>query len=86
MADIKVEKMHRDCEPHDAAHCDVNDHHNNAKNGFDAVLDDCGHTVNAGPGVGIVKGGGHAVNGVVDAGVTPSRNKDQDAKHGPGVK
>lgn len=30
------EPLHRDCAPHDAAHCDINDHHNNAKNGFDA--------------------------------------------------
>ena len=49
------EPLHRDCAPHDAAHCDINDHHNNAKNGFDAEADDCGHTVQSGPGVGIPK-------------------------------
>ena len=42
---VEAEKMHRDCESHDAEHCDINEHHNNAKNGFDAELDDCGHTV-----------------------------------------
>lgn len=39
------EPLHQNCAPHDAAHCDINDHHNNSKNGFDAEADDCGHTV-----------------------------------------
>ena len=83
------EPLHRDCAPHDAAHCDINDHHNNAKNGFDAEADDCGHTVQSGPGVGLPKGDGHPVNGTVKAGFTPSSakgNKDKDQKHGPGLK
>lgn len=86
---VEVEKMHRDCEPHDAEHCDINDHHNNAKNGFDAEADDCGHTVHSGPVVGIPKGGNHPVDGTVAAGFTPTSakgNKDKDQKHGPGVK
>ena len=86
---VEAEKMHRDCESHDAEHCDINEHHNNAKNGFDAELDDCGHTVHSGPGVGIPKGGNHPVGGTVAAGFTPTSakgNKDKDQKHGPGVK
>lgn len=78
------EKLHRDCEPHDAAHCDINDHHN-----LEPVTDDCGHYVNSGPGVGVPAGGGHPVNGTIDAGTTPDsarHNHDQDPKHGPGVK
>lgn len=81
---LEAEKMHRDCEPHDAEHCDINEHHNNAKNGFDAEADDCGHTVQSGP-----KGGGHPVDGTVTAGFTPTSakgNKDKDQKHGPDVK
>lgn len=66
---LEAEKMHRDCEPHNAEHCDINEHHNNAKNGFDAEADDCGHTMQSGHGVGIPKGGGHPVDGTVTAGL-----------------
>lgn len=41
------------------------------------------------PGVGKPAGGGHPVNGVIDAGTTPDsarHNHDQDPEHGPGVK
>ena len=82
MAEVKeVEKLHRDCDTHDAAHCDINEHHN-----LDPEFDDCGHTVKEGPGVGMPKGGGHPVNGVIEAYTTPKANRDQDATHGPGVK
>ena len=52
------EKLHRDCEPHDAAHCDINDHHN-----LEPGKDDCGHYVNSGPGTiptHVPGGPGHA--------------------------
>ena len=78
------EPLHRDCAPHDAAHCDINDHHN-----LSPADDDCGHYVNSGPGVGKPAGGGHPANGVIDAGTTPDsarHNHDQDPEHGPGVK
>lgn len=40
------EKFHRDCEPHNAKDCDINEHHNLVPG-----LDDCGHTVEGdGPG------------------------------------
>ena len=32
------EPLHRNCAPHDAAHCDINDHHN-----LSPEDDDCGH-------------------------------------------
>ena len=38
------ETINRDCPPHDAAHCDINEHHN-----LEPGADDCGHT---GPGPG----------------------------------
>ena len=45
------ERFHRDCEPHDAEHCDINTHNNLAPG-----LDDCGHTVpGPGPGEGMPK-------------------------------
>lgn len=44
------EPLHRDCPPHDAEHCDVNEHHN-----LEPGADDCGHYVNSGPGVGMPK-------------------------------
>jgi hypothetical protein len=78
------EPLHRDCAPHDAAHCDINDHHN-----LSPADDDCGHYVNSGPGVGKPAGGGHPANGVINAGTTPDsarHNHDQDPEHGPGVK
>ena len=81
---LETEKFHRNCDPHDASHCDINNHHN-----LEPGADDCGHYVNAGPGVGIPVGGGHAINGVISAGATPGSakgNHDQDPKHGPGVK
>ena len=78
--------MHRDCAPHDAEHCCVNDHVNNGKTGFDVEKDDCGHYVNAGPGVGIPKFKGHNGTIVAGSGEAPSSAKDdQDPKHGPGV-
>ena len=46
----KEERLHRDCEQHDADHCDINDHDNLAP-----AEDDCGHTV-SGPGPGEGKG------------------------------
>lgn len=79
MNEIKEEKYHRDCEEHDAEHCDINEHHN-----LDPELDDCGHTVLEGPGVGVPAYDGE--EGVVEAGFKPdSANDDQDPQHGPGI-
>ncbi len=41
----KEERLHRDCESHDAAHCDINDHGN-----LDPGRDACGHYIKSGPG------------------------------------
>ncbi len=45
MMNNEKERLHRDCEPHTAADCDINTH-----KGLDPALDDCGHTVDVGPG------------------------------------
>lgn len=50
----KKERFHRDCEPHDVEHCDINAHDN-----LEPGLDDCGHTVpGPGPGEGMPKAEG----------------------------
>ena len=48
-------KLHRDCDPHDAGHCDINTQGN-----LEPGLDDCGHRVE-GPGPGTY--GVHAPGG-----------------------
>lgn len=76
--------LHRNCDPHDAAHCDINEHPN-----LEPVADDCGHYVAAGPGVGKPAGGAHPADGTITAGFTPDSekgNRDQDPHHGPGAK
>lgn len=66
----KEERLHRDCEPHDAEHCDINDHNN-----LSPADDDCGHTVpGPGPGEGKPK---------YEGGAPIWQNQDPD--HGPGV-
>ena len=74
----KNEKLHRDCESHDAEHCDINDHNN-----LEPGADDCGHTVfGPGPGEGKPRYEGWAP---FYAG-QPIHDMDQDPEHGPGVK
>lgn len=66
----KEERLHRDCDPHDAEHCDINDHNN-----LSPADDDCGHTVpGPGPGEGKPK---------YEGGAPIWQN--QDPEHGPGV-
>ena len=74
-------KMHRDCDVHEAVNCDINDHKN-----LEPGLDDCGHRIEAGPGVQgyadlntYEKGG----KGAIVAGM-PKHNLDQDVANGPG--
>lgn len=79
MSEIK-EKYHRNCEPHDAEHCDINKHNN-----LEPGLDDCGHTVNSGPGMGVPAYEGNGETITVGAPKPSSANDDQDPTHGPGV-
>ena len=72
------ERYHRNCDPHDAANCDINDHDN-----LDPALDDCGHTVDGpGPGKNLPKADGHG--GVIHSNI-PHHNADQEPEKGPGV-
>ena len=79
----KEEKLHRNCDPHDADHCDINDHSK-----LEPVVDDCGHYVKSGPGyqqdidsqygpeVGLPAPGNPG---------GPKHDDDQNPEHGPGV-
>lgn len=75
------EKLHRDCEVHDAEHCDINEHSN-----LEPGADDCGHYVNSGPGVGPQKAVNMKPFCAPDPTAPSSANGDQDATKGPGVK
>ncbi len=73
--------LHEAQEPHTAEDCQINEAPHNHPDM------DCGHTVNAGPGVGIPKYDGKG--GVVTAGSgkgPDNANDVQDAGHGPGTK
>ncbi len=76
--------LHRDCDPHDAENCDINEHAN-----LEPDADDCGHYVNSGPGAANIPDLNEytekAGEKVVIAGATPRHNLDQDVEHGPGV-
>lgn len=75
---MEEKKLHRDCAPHTAAECDINDHDN-----LDPGLDDCGHTVSAGPGVGMPPVEPRPFDAPDPT--APGHNGDQDPDHGPGV-
>ncbi|MCC8128293.1 MAG: hypothetical protein LIO92_13035 [Clostridiales bacterium] len=76
--------LHRDCEPHDAENCDINEHSN-----LEPGADDCGHYVAEGPGTKAAADLNEYTkkygDKVVIAGATPKHNLDQDVEHGPGV-
>lgn len=75
----KKKRFHRDCEPHDAAHCDINDHDNLVPG-----RDDCGHYVPSGPGYQMDQDA--AMPGPGNPGTEPPHSADQDPGDGPGVK
>jgi len=73
--------LRRDCEDHDEADCDINEHDN-----LEPGADDCGHRAETGPGIGPQK----AVDRRPFCGPDPtapgSINGDQDPGNGPGVR
>lgn len=79
------DRLHRDCEPHDAAHCDINTHGN-----LEPSVDDCGHRVESGPGtLGVPDLNSYETdaNGrKVIVAVQPEHNLGQDSDHDTGVK
>ena len=80
----KEERLHRNCEPHDAANCDINTHNN-----LDPGRDDCGHYIKDGPGYQQdIDGQYGPATGIPAPGNPggPTHDTDQDPDHGPGVK
>lgn len=69
--------LHTAQEPHDAAHCQIND----PAHSHPGV--DCGHYVSSGPGYQIDEDS-KTGPGVHPA--APKHDDDQDTEHGPGVK
>lgn len=78
------ERLHRDCEPHDVAHCDINTHNN-----LEPGVDDCGHRVDGGPGtldipdLNTYETDSNGRKFIVAG--QPEHNLDQNPEHGPGV-
>jgi len=72
--------LHRDCEPHDAAHCDINEHDN-----LEPGADDCGHRAEPGPGAGPQKAADQRPFCAPDPTAPSSINGDQHPNQGPGV-
>lgn len=76
----KNEKLHRNCEMHDAEHCDINDHDN-----LNPEFDDCGHRV-GGDGPDMHRDLNKYSSGL-DMSVRPKNaNKDQHPEQGPAYK
>lgn len=78
-------KMHRDCDVHEAVNCDINDHKN-----LEPGLDDCGHRIEAGPGVqggykvDIARTNDHGKDAIILGG-SIMHDPGHDINNGPGV-
>lgn len=77
----ETKRLHRDCDPHEAADCDINDHSR-----LEPGADDCGHRVESGPGEPPQATVNRKPFCAPDPNAPSSINGDQDSEHGPGVK
>jgi len=72
--------LHRDCEDHDEADCDINEHDN-----LEPGADDCGHRAETGPGIGPQKAVDRRPFCGPDPTAPSSANGEQHPSNGPGV-
>jgi len=79
--DENNKKLHRDCDPHDATDCDINEH-----DGLEPGMDDCGHRAETGPGVGPQKAVDRRPFCGPDPTAPSSINGDQHPNQGPGAR